>query len=205
MDRMRLVLSRMTPVLMARNSLTSQKSTAREEIERDELLRYFPIAIVACLEGYFQLVYRDLIDAGQPYLGNAMKALKDLKFGVDVVLQVHGRRITAGELLAHQLKHNKLLDIDANMSHLTGRSFFSELKQKKLLESAFKDEDWARVYPKWYQLLEKTFELRHIFCHELATREKLKVAEISDSCDATVGLIFATEGYLADLIPRPNR
>ena len=38
-----------------------------------ELTRYFPVALIACLEGYCRMAIRDLIDAGEPYLSNAEK------------------------------------------------------------------------------------------------------------------------------------
>lgn len=204
-DRMRLALFRLIPILHARNFLLEPKDTAGEKIERDELLRYVPIAIVACLEGYYRLVYRDLIDAGAPYSNNARRTLKDLKFGVDLVLDIRAKKVTAGELLAVHLPHNRLTDIDENLFNLTGRKFLIELKGRGLLETALDDEAWNHVYPEVERLLAHAFFLRHVFCHELATKVKPKAAELSDCCDAAVGLIFATEEYLADLIPKPKR
>ncbi len=57
------------------------KSYDRKQIE---LARYFPVALVACIEGYFRMVVGDLIDSGEPYLTNAEKAGSNLKldFGV---------------------------------------------------------------------------------------------------------------------------
>ena len=38
-----------------------------------ELSRYFPVALIACVEGYFRIAIKELIDAGEPYLSNAEK------------------------------------------------------------------------------------------------------------------------------------
>ena len=42
---------------------------------RDELLRYFPIAVVATIEGYFRARLTQLIDHGEPFTSNALKSL----------------------------------------------------------------------------------------------------------------------------------
>ena len=33
---------------------------------QEELTRYFPVALIACVESYFRMAIKDLIDAGKP-------------------------------------------------------------------------------------------------------------------------------------------
>jgi hypothetical protein len=167
---------------------------------RVEVARYFPIAAVACLEGYYEMVYADLINAGDPYTGNAT-AFKDVRLGVKELLAVQCNETNVGELIAHQLPHNGLGDIDKNMSTLTGRDFLKELRDRKNFESLCKEAtERHTVHP--VKLIERTFELRHIFCHELATKVDPKIWEIRDTCFASLCLMMATEYLLADYLPR---
>ena len=45
---------------------------------REEFVRYFPIAVVASLEGYFRARLSQLIDSGEPFLSNALKAYPNI-------------------------------------------------------------------------------------------------------------------------------
>jgi hypothetical protein len=94
-----------------------------------ELLRYFPIGITAASEGYFRLVYRDLIDFGDPYLRNAAN-FKDLSLGHEAIYAIHGRQTSIGEIISHQLSHNNLGDIIRNMDALTGGDFKAAVEQE---------------------------------------------------------------------------
>ena len=44
-----------------------------------ELLKYIPIATVACFEAFFRSVYKELIDFGEPFNENAIKFRQSLK------------------------------------------------------------------------------------------------------------------------------
>ena len=58
---------------------------------RNELLRYFPIGMVATLEGYFRLAIRDIIDARQSYRDN-IKKIPDIKFDITNILAIYEKR-----------------------------------------------------------------------------------------------------------------
>jgi hypothetical protein len=45
-----------------------------------ELLKYFPVGLVACIEGIFRLFIKEIIDTGSPYLERAEKLLTSGKF-----------------------------------------------------------------------------------------------------------------------------
>src|ERR1035438_2584178 len=96
---------------------------------RMEVARYFPIAAVACLEGYYKMVYADLVNAGAPYSDNAI-AFSELRLGVKELLAVHRKQTSVGEMIAHQLPHNRLGDIDRNMTILTGKDFLKDLEDR---------------------------------------------------------------------------
>ena len=62
-----------------------------------ELARYFPVALIACVEGYFRMAIKDLVDAGEPYLTNAEKPATSMKLDFAVLRAVHGKSVTVGE------------------------------------------------------------------------------------------------------------
>src|SRR5437773_6578786 len=80
-------------------------------------------------EGYFRMVYRDLIDFGDPYLRNSA-SFKDLSLGHEAIYAIHGKRTTIGEIIAHQLSHNNVGDITKNMDALTGGDFMAAVKRE---------------------------------------------------------------------------
>jgi hypothetical protein len=159
-----------------------------------ELLRYFPIGIVAASEGYFRLVYRDLINFGDPFLRNAAN-FKDLRLGHEAIYAIHGRRTTVGEIIAHQLPHNGLADITRNMDALTGGDLMAAVCHE--LENATAQIVEISWVPKF---VVRTFELRHIFCHELATSFSIQAEEINRCVTATLGFLYCSEGYVQGLL-----
>lgn len=64
-----------------------------------ELIRYFPVALIACVEGYFRMVIRELVDTGEPYLSNAEKPAASIKLDFTTLRAIHGKEITVGELI----------------------------------------------------------------------------------------------------------
>ena len=55
---------------------------------RRELAKYMPIGFIACVEGYFRLVFRDLIDHGDPFRTN-VAAFKDIRVGLEHVIAMN--------------------------------------------------------------------------------------------------------------------
>ena len=66
---------------------------AYENRDKDnkELLKYFPIAIVACLETFFRLTIKKVVDSGEPYLSNSQKIMQKNNVGFDF-LKAFSRR-----------------------------------------------------------------------------------------------------------------
>ena len=66
---------------------------------REEFVRYFPIAVVANLEGYFRARLSQLIDSGEPFLSNALKAYPNIVIDTTLAAAISTKRVTLGELL----------------------------------------------------------------------------------------------------------
>ena len=144
----------------------------RTDVE-PELLRYFPVALVASLEGFFRLAIKEIIDLGSPYLENAARLLTNVKFDYDFIKALHGKQITIGDFVAHQLPLSSLTNIQTDLSALLGIDFLQELgvvSDRVAHEIYGKPKVPILTDPdKTYAGVSRTFELRHIICHELAS------------------------------------
>lgn len=141
-----------------------------------EMKRYVPISLVACIEGYFRLVYAELIDHGVtkphlPYLKNA--ASLGTKFDIKMAIQLQQHALSLGTYIASQMKANSFDDICSNMSTLLGEDFRAML-HSKYVEELNSELLLLEFVPEFVQgfftSLNKVFYYRHIFSHELATQ-----------------------------------
>jgi hypothetical protein len=171
---------------------------------RDEVAKYLPIGFVACIEGYFRLVFRDLIDYGSPFRENVIN-FRDIKFGVEHVVAIEGGKLSLGEFVSHFLPVNGIQDIDNSMSILLAHSFLDQLKAMEVKESDMPEPKPLNDILAVDVMLKKTqrlFELRHIYSHELAPKEKVNVKEIQ-SCTNWALLFLAYSENLVEQITKP--
>jgi len=163
---------------------------------RGEVMRHFPVAMVACMEGYFRLVVRDLINAGHPFRERVAN-LEKMDIGLESLLAIAARRLTAGDIVSHFVRFNNLDDIQKNMSKLIDGDFLHEVKTWKVAMGNGKHSIvLGKLQPPIVVLLERLFELRHIYCHELAVRKKVAYRKVAESTRAGFLLAFATEDYI---------
>jgi uncharacterized protein YecT (DUF1311 family) len=171
-----------------------------------ELVRYFPVAIVATMEAYFRSAIKELIDFGPPFSDNAARfdnAKPDLK----TVLSVQGKVVTVGDLIGHLLPFKSVEDIDCNITTIIGQSFLERLKTTQ--------DRWAieveGAAPKpiiensseVYRDVKETFRLRHVYCHEI-TRLDRSEFDVIKRCFVNSSLfIKAADQLIWDLVA-PN-
>jgi hypothetical protein len=156
---------------------------------RMELLRYVPIGIVACWEGYVRLLIRDLVNLGEPFHENAAK-LEVGKFDVDAVLALGGKRVSTGELIAHQLRINNLDDINKHLSTVMGFDFLEELQRTHPPDN---DMPLFYIADKLFRDINGAFELRHIFCHELAVTTQPTLPMVRSMSRSSLVFTYHTE------------
>lgn len=169
-----------------------------------ELTRYFPVALIACVEGYFRMAMKDLIDAGEPFLTNAEKLASSSKLDFSVLRAVHGKTITVGELVAHSVSLSRLEHIENALSSLLGASFLHALRTTT--------DRWAhevRGEPAIPILSEpdevftdvaRTFELRHIICHEIASAYDIESDEVARCLESCVAFLQAADEFISETI-----
>ena len=143
-----------------------QKNTSIPLRHRREMYRHVPVALIAITEGYCKMLYRDLIDSGEPFLSNA-KGFKEVRLDLDALIATHQRAVTIGEIVAQQLSHSSLGDIESHLSVILGQDFPAEFTKRLIAEDA---SIGGEVFQKQLRrLVVYTFRQRHIYCHELAT------------------------------------
>lgn len=150
----------------------------------NEILKYIPISTVACFEAFFRSAVKEIIDFGKPFSDNVIKfnESKNVKLNFDILSAIQTKTLTVGEFVAHLIPFNNYDDINSNLSLLIDRDFTDELK-KFDKDSLFRlercsIEDFTSDFPKIIESVKRTYDLRHIFCHEFATNLEIDRNEI---------------------------
>ena len=170
-----------------------------------ELLKYIPISIVACLESFLKSSIAELIDIGEPYSKNVGKLnqSRDIKFDYDVVNAIQNKKLSVGEFIAHFLPCKRIDDINTNLSVLIGTDLFKEIQGFEA--RTLHDEEFIlfskfnKMPDQIFKSLSRTFELRHIFCHEFADNVTIDENEILQCLDHSVLFLHQISRYLLHL------
>lgn len=169
-----------------------------------ELLKYIPIATVACFEAFFRSVYKELIDFGNPFSENAIKfnQSKNVKFDFEIINAIQSKTVTVGEFISHILPCNNFADINTNLSTIANIDFTEQIKKFKGLNDN-SNEISNKFIENSEQILKdikKTFELRHIFCHEFATNLIIDKDEILRCFNNSKIFIKQTNNFIWNLL-----
>ena len=171
-----------------------------------ELLKYIPIATVACFEAFFRSVYKELIDFGKPFSDNVIKfnQAQNVKFDFDIINAIQTKTVTVGEFISHILPCNNFDGINKNLSLLCGIDFADQIKKFKR-DSIFEhvNDNSKQFIDNGDQIIsdiKRTFELRHIFCHEFATNLRIDKDEILRCFNNAKIFLNQTNDFIWDLI-----
>lgn len=172
--------------------------------DNNEVLRYFPIALVATIESSFRILIAELIDGNPQYFNNAEKLLKSYKIDFNITKALYGKEITFGNFIAHVISINNLEQINEHIYTLTDKKLLKELEthcsrwnvevkkepKKPMLNNPFET----------YKNISQTFEFRHIFAHETATNIQISLEKIQDLLQSCVSFLNSSSDYINDLI-----
>ena len=171
-----------------------------------EFLRYVPIGTVACIEGFFRSAVKKCIDTGGQFADNSrhLRQVRDLRADFDILDAVHGRRISIGELFAHLVSINRLEQIDAIMSTITGTSFLELLKSvHSRWDVEVKGEPKKPIITEPGVVLkhvDEMFRLRHIYTHELGDFDKPDRTVIEEALESSVSFLKAAAEVVENLL-----
>ncbi len=178
------------------NMLILQMQTDHLQSEGVELA-YFPVAAVAAIESYFKAEIIRLIDSGDTrFINNIPVDELPLKISQKLLLALHGRRVSVGELVAHVARLSSLESIGKTMTQLLGSDFFALVKDAR--------DPWDRrnlgdSAPPVIQSVEevfadvkRTYRLRHIICHEAPLKQVVRADEIKRICSSCYNFLRAS-------------
>ncbi len=181
-----------------------ERAFKEHDQKNEELTRYFPVALVACIEGYFRLAIKELVDVGEPYITNAERPASSIKLDFSVVRAIHGKAVTVGELVGHSVPLSRLDHVESSMSSLLGVSFLDRMRT-----IADRWEHEVRGAPKKPILsnpddvfagVAKTFELRHIICHEIASAHEILYTEVAHCFECCVAFLRAADELVSETL-----
>lgn len=194
-DRYELSTKRIHPVVSGFRAI---KNLDNKVSFRNEWLKYGAIGYIAALEGYYRLLIADLINLGNPYRERVTN-LRDIKFTTEVVIAIHDKKVSLGEFVSHLLPINKVGDIDSHLSTLLDISFLKELKEQPI-NPPYNEKPYGQVFPDAIGNVEQLFQLRHIYAHELATKERVPIRKLENYISSAAGLIIQTEEYITNVV-----
>ena len=168
---------------------------------REEWLKYGAIGYVACIEGYLRLWIARLINHGTPFI-ERVAALDSLKFSPEAVVGIHVGRVSIGDFVAHLLPLNGIADINAQFSVLMGQDFIGLIKKSP--PSSRNPTPVGQLWPKMIGEVDALFKLRHVYAHELATRESVPAGKIEHYISSSASFVFTVEGLFTQAITRPR-
>lgn len=179
--------------------LSLQAALDKYRAADNEILRYFPVAIIGCVEAYTRLQIKEIVDYGEPFVGRiARLELPNLKIDLNLLAAIDKKTLTVGEFVSHLVSINSLEDVNQHLSVLLDVDFLEELKKTiDPWEAEVKKPTPAEpiitrpedVFP----AVRTAFELRHIFAHEFATARKVSEDEIDWCFSGTVTFLRATK------------
>ena len=169
-----------------------------------ELLKYFPIALVACAESYFRLATKELIDFGEPYLSNSQELIRGEKFDFTVLKALHGQDVTIGDIIAHHVRLNSIGDVIGLMSSLMDLHYRERVSRVcDRWKTEVQGQPSQPIIPNaddTFRYAERAFELRHIFCHEIASAIDIEPDEVKKCIDHTEILLHATKELISQAL-----
>ncbi len=159
-----------------------------------ELLRHFPVAVIAALETHFKATIQAIVDAGAPYLERGLLMTKDrLKLVMDFYPIVHREQVSVGDLVAHHVPFNSVGSIESAFGVLLDSNFKKVLSSIQDPYEARRDTAAPKIVENIDELwcnLALTFERRHILAHESAAKYSVRFDHAQVAVESA--LLFTT-------------
>ena len=171
-----------------------------------EFLRYIPIGIIACIEGFFRSAVKECIDTDGRFADNArhVRPIRDFRANLDILGAVQGQRISIGDLFAHLVSINSLEHIDAIMSTITGTKFLELLTgvhSRVDVELKGAPQDPIITDPDVVlKHVREMFRLRHIYAHELADSTHLDRTVLGEALESSFLFLKASAEVLGNVL-----
>lgn len=195
--------------MIAQLKLIFLRSSLKTVGNDEELLKYFPVALIARLESFFRGAIAILLNGDQTRLSRILDSSfgRDHKFDLSVLGAVGNSAITVGELVAHLVPISKLEHVEGFMSLILGRPFFDQLRTahdrgdveiRKLPPSPIIGD-----YQGTLARLARAFDYRHLIAHGTSDTLKLTQEEVAEMLAAGIQFLEASTSVVLDTL-HPN-
>jgi uncharacterized protein YecT (DUF1311 family) len=176
----------------------------------NEFIKYIPIAIVACYETFFKIIFAEFIDHGEPYLSNTNRLQHERKIEIDykTIMALHGKKISLGDLFAFSLKYSSFDTIKTNFGIILGenKELITELKNITtfdLYDKSKQDDEILLIKSKIDEIVKniyKIYSIRHIYSHEFNNFIKIQPEDAIGFIDSAIMFLKAIERLMWDTI-----
>lgn len=171
----------------------SAKTNPESTIFDVEVIRYFPVSLVACIEGYFRIAIADLINEGSPFIERVAR-LRNMRISVEAVVAIQSHKTSLGEYVSHFLSLSSLEDINRALSVLLDFDFLDRVLSSRF--DVFKDNEpleLSEVRGPFVVAIKELFHTRHILCHEFAPNLTIDNSQILRAFTATSFFVALSE------------
>ncbi|WP_155982268.1 lysozyme inhibitor LprI family protein [Xanthobacter sp. 126] len=174
-----------------------------------ELCDFIPMRLVTYIEVFVRESIKDLIDYGSPFLERSESIAKGAKIDFAVIVGLHGKKLSAGDIVAHSLSINEPSRIIAYFSALIP-NFVDKIKNSHELWEEQREEWPLKPIMSDYNLvmerLGRIFIVRHVVTHELPQGRSFELAEIDGFFEAAISFLDAIQwvivGEISGSVPK---
>lgn len=173
-----------------------------EKAPRDHrpMLDYFPIKCVTILEVSTRQELALLIDHSDNYADRAGELWRNSKLDFSTIRDIHGKRVTLGELVAHTVPVNSFGQMISHFEVLLGRPLRLELSTQvdrwKVEIERQPSQPIISDFEATARTLSALFDVRHILCHELPESSVYSAADIGEFIQHGLQFLNALEWIL---------
>jgi len=169
----------------------------------EELTRHFPVALVACIEGFYRKAVADLIDHGSPFIDRVAK-LRNVDITLEAAAAIQTKKITLGEYVSHFISFGSLEDINRCLSSMLAFDFLDRLITSEF--HLYEDEPPIQIEElrkDFVVAVRDLFRARHMLCHEFASELVIDNAAVIQAFAATDVLVSLSEFVIASELQGP--
>ena len=159
-----------------------------DKTHKRELLKYIPISLITLLENYFRQLIKEIILSDNKYLTNVAR-LKNIKVDLENIIEAQKKGLKIADLVSHLIPISNLNDIINNLSIILDSDYIKNLKEFTKSHKKFHIYNCDDILKN----INHIFELRNVFVHEYAFREKINIKEIEDLLFDCLIFIFITD------------
>ncbi|MCB8819552.1 lysozyme inhibitor LprI family protein [Microvirga rosea] len=161
---------------------------------------FVPMRIATILEVFSRETVRDIIDTGSPYLDRAESLFKNVKIDFWFATNLHGRRLSLGDIIAHSISVNDITQVTSVLEKLLPGYREALPKVCDRLSVEVKGSQPVPIIDDtdlMFTTLGRLFEVRHILTHEIPRTAAYETTEINGFLKAAEAFLKATDWYVS--------